>query len=609
MNKTTDRKGGRSAGLCLGADAREDVLAERAQALAAKADHLPDGGGPRLRKALRALEDAGASTLGRLETDLVYLSAKAEASRRLDKMVQARLDSQEQEFYDELRLDILRARTGPDNPQTLQKYAKLVAMDAVALSEQAFRLARPSRMEDVVGQEEAIRALTACLRSPFPQHVLLYGPPGVGKTTVARIALEAARRAAYTPFREDAPFVEADGTTLRNDPHEAVNPLLGSVHDPIYQGARKELAGSGIPEPKLGLVTEAHGGVLFIDEIGEMDPSLQAKLLKVLEDKRVRFDSSYFDPEDPSVPAYIRKLFSDGAPADFILVGATTKMPHELSCALRSRCAEVHFRQLDYQDLRSVARGSAERMGMDITPSAVSAIAAAAADGRECVRLIAAAHGRAVERGGDRPRIGSKEAREAVRLQVPPSGAKLEAGAQVGQIHMLGVLGRRGMTMRMEAVAVPGEGALHFNSAAGPLAQDAAHNARVVLQAAGLPVHGRDIHLNITGGGNVNGPSAGLAMALVMLSCITGKALRQDIAVTGEISLRGEVLPVGGIEEKLSAARRAGAKTVLLPWQKGATQEDTLPVSSLWEAADVALVEGWPIDALRAARAGTASPP
>ena len=68
-----------------------------------------------------------------------------------------------------------------------------------------------------------------------------------------------------------------------------------------------------MPEPKLGLVTDAHGGVLFIDEIGEMDTILHSKLLKVLEDKRVYFDSSY-DPHDPNVPQYIKKIFEEGAP-------------------------------------------------------------------------------------------------------------------------------------------------------------------------------------------------------------------------------------------------------------------------------------------------------
>jgi len=137
---------------------------------------------------------------------------------------------------------------------------------------------RPKDLSDVIGQDRAIRALLSKLASPFPQHVILYGPPGVGKTTVARLVLEEARKLKFTPFDKSAKFVEVDGTTLRWDPREVTNPLLGSVHDPIYQGAKRDLAESGIPEPKLGLVTEAHGGVLFIDEIGEMDPILLSKL-------------------------------------------------------------------------------------------------------------------------------------------------------------------------------------------------------------------------------------------------------------------------------------------------------------------------------------------
>ena len=96
---------------------------------------------------------------------------------------------------------------------------------------------RPKALEEVVGQESAISSLLAKLSSPFPQHILLYGPPGVGKTTVAWLALKYAQAKSYTPFGEDAPFIEVDGTTLRWDPREVTNPLLGSVHDPIYQGA------------------------------------------------------------------------------------------------------------------------------------------------------------------------------------------------------------------------------------------------------------------------------------------------------------------------------------------------------------------------------------
>ena len=145
---------------------------------------------------------------------------------------------------------------------------------------------RPKSLAEIVGQEQAIASLVSKLASPYPQHIILYGPPGVGKTTAARLALEAAKQVQGSSFGPDAPFVEVNGTTLRWDPREVTNPLLGSVHDPIYQGAKKDLADTGIPEPKLGLVTDAHGGILFIDEIGEMDPLLLNKLLKVLEEKR-----------------------------------------------------------------------------------------------------------------------------------------------------------------------------------------------------------------------------------------------------------------------------------------------------------------------------------
>ncbi len=137
------------------------------------------------------------------------------------------------------------------------------------------------------------------------------------------------RRWLLPVWGEESKFVEVDGTTLRWDPREVTNPLLGSVHDPpIYQGAKRDLAEGGVPEPKLGLVTEAHGGVLFIDEIGEMDPLLLNKLLKVMEDKRVKFESSYYDPSDPNVPSYIKKLFEEGAPADFVLIGGRPLVIH-----------------------------------------------------------------------------------------------------------------------------------------------------------------------------------------------------------------------------------------------------------------------------------------
>lgn len=89
-----------------------------------------------------------------------------------------------------------------------------------------------------------------------------------------------------SPFKEQAVFVELDATTARFDERGIADPLIGSVHDPIYQGAGA-MGQAGIPQPKQGAVTHAHGGVLFIDEIGELHPIQMNKMLKVLEDRKV----------------------------------------------------------------------------------------------------------------------------------------------------------------------------------------------------------------------------------------------------------------------------------------------------------------------------------
>ena len=137
----------------------------------------------------------------------------------------------------------------------------------------------------ICAAREGIKALTAILSGSNPQHVIIYGPPGIGKTCAARLVLEAAKKSPGTPFRQDAPFIEIDATCVRFDERAIADPLFGSVHDPIYQGAGS-LGVQGIPQPKPGAVTKAHGGVLFLDEIGELHPIQMNKLLKVLEDRR-----------------------------------------------------------------------------------------------------------------------------------------------------------------------------------------------------------------------------------------------------------------------------------------------------------------------------------
>ncbi len=177
---------------------------------------------------------------------------------------------------------------------------------------------------------------------------------------------------------------------------------MGSVHDPIYQGSKRDLADVGVPEPKPGLVTEAHGGILFIDEIGELDNILQNKLLKVLEDKRVEFSSSYYDPDDENTPKYIKYLFDKGAPADFVLIGATTREPGELNPALRSRCTEVYFEPLSSRDIEQIVLNASNKLGVTLEDGVAELISRYTIEGRKAVNILTDAYGFALYRNNSK---------------------------------------------------------------------------------------------------------------------------------------------------------------------------------------------------------------
>jgi len=337
--------------------------------------------------------------IARMTEQVAGILARRDLEDRIERKVNEKLEKDHEEYVEDIRRQVISEENpGAESPHDKKKREELEALENIHLTQSVMELLRPQNFDEIVGQERAVRSLMAKLSSPYPQHLLLYGPPGVGKTTAARLVLEAAKRRAVSPFEEDAPFVETDGTTLRWDPRDMTNPLLGSVHDPIYQGAQKNLADSGVPEPKPGLVTDAHGGILFIDEIGEMDEMLQNKLLKVLEDKRAYFESAYYDPDDKRVPPYIRKLFEEGAPADFVLIGATTREPDHVNPALRSRCAEIYFEPLTPAHILTIVENAAERLNVTLAPGAAELISAYTIEGRKAINILADAYSLALNR-------------------------------------------------------------------------------------------------------------------------------------------------------------------------------------------------------------------
>lgn len=514
----------------------------------------------------------------RLSEVIADIMARRQVEDKIERKISEKLEKEHQDYVKDIRMQILREENNDETPHDQKKREELQALEDIHLTQSVMELLRPKSLEEIVGQERAVKSLRSKLASPYPQHLILYGPPGVGKTTAARLILEAVRGTELSPFGEDAPFVETDGTTLRWDPRDVTNPLLGSVHDPIYQGAQRQLADSGVPEPKPGLVTDAHGGILFIDEIGEMDIMLQNKLLKVLEDKRVFFESSYYDPADEKVPPYVRMLFENGAPADFVLIGATTRDASSLNPALRSRCAEIYFEPLTPAHIIEIINNAAQKLNVELEEGLAEIISEYTIEGRKAINILADAYSLALDRDEekvlhiDHPiKINKQDVYEVAQVSrlYQFVTRKASSKAIVGHIFGLGVSGFIGSVIEIEAVVFPaekGKGTIRFNETAGSMAKDSVFNAASVLRrVTGKDIHDYDVHINVIGGGNIDGPSAGTAILAALVSAVTGKKIRQDVAVTGEISLQGRVRPVGGVFEKAYGAKQAGIKTLVIP--------------------------------------------
>lgn len=484
---------------------------------------------------------------------------------------------------------------------------RLKQMRSIKLNEPLSSLTRPISLNDVVGQKEGIDMLRSALCGVNPQHVIVYGPPGVGKTAAARLVLEEAKRNPLSPFTEDSKFVEVDATIMRFDERNIADPLIGSVHDPIYQGAGA-MGTAGIPQPKAGACTKAHGGMLFIDEIGELHPMQMNKLLKVLEDRKVILESAYYNENDRNIPAHIHDIFINGLPADFRLVGATTRNPDELPPALRSRCLEVFFKPLEKEDIQRIVINALERIHFNIDQDALEQINRYAANGREAVNMVQLAAGIA------QMELSSKISRAVVEKVVnngrfsPRPDMKPKDQPTIGVVNGLAVYGATaGTILEVEATSIPvtpgkgtwtvtgvveeeqlgGEGRRFTRKS---MAKGAVENVLTVLRSRyKIDTHDYDLHLNFPGGVPVDGPSAGISMAIALYSSITGLPVDNLLAMTGELSVQGKVRPVGGVLSKIEAARRAGLKRVIIPadnWLnmlEGLSDIEIIPVHDLDE--------------------------
>ncbi|MGM0470975.1 MAG: ATP-dependent protease LonB [Bacillota bacterium] len=495
---------------------------------------------------------------------------------------------------------------------------KLKRMRQRSLTEPLSEKTRPSEFGEIVGQEEGLKALKAALCGPNPQHVIIYGPPGIGKTAAARLVLQEAKECSTSPFNEQSEFIELDATTARFDERGIADPLIGSVHDPIYQGAGA-MGAAGIPQPKPGAVTKAHGGILFIDEIGELHPIQMNKLLKVLEDRKVFLDSSYYHEEDDNIPQYIHEIFQKGLPADFRMVGATTRKPAEIPPAIRSRCLEIYFNPLAPQEIEQIATNAASKAGFAIEQQAVEIIKQYSTNGRDTVNMIQTAGGLVLAENRRVKEITTVDIEWVINSGKydPRPDSEVNDQPQIGVVHGLAVKGPNlGVLIEIEVSAIEVAAQSGNIQVTGIIEEEEVGNRQRKVRRKSM-VKGSienvmttlrkyidvqpqdyDLHINFPGGIPLDGPSAGITVATAIYSALTEQPIDNQVAMTGELSIRGLVKPIGGVTAKIEAAQRAGAKKVIIPadnWQENFAHFDdveVIKVHNLKEVLDQAIVQG-----------------
>ena len=128
-----------------------------------------------------------------LENTVDYIAdelARRYVQNDIESKVEQSIVEKQEKYIDEVRLSVIKKQRGSENKKTKKKYEDLIKLDNKVTNKNIMSFIRPESLDEIVGQERAIKSLLSKLSSPYPQHIILYGPPGVGKTTAARIALE-----------------------------------------------------------------------------------------------------------------------------------------------------------------------------------------------------------------------------------------------------------------------------------------------------------------------------------------------------------------------------------------------------------------------------------
>jgi ATP-dependent Lon protease len=239
-------------------------------------------------------------------------------------------------------------------------------------------------------------------------------------------------------------------------------------------------------------------------------------------------------------------------------------------------------------------RRAAGRLQVKLDEEVAKTISQYTIEGRKAINLLSDGYSMALYEQADQSgiHITRNHIVEVVQMSrlAPIATHKASEVPEIGKIFGLGVHGFLGSVLELECVTFAarekGRGSLRFNDMAGTMTKDSLFNAAsLVRKTTGELLSDYDVHVNVIGGGNIDGPSAGVAIVTAIISAIQNKPIRQDVAITGEISIRGKVKPVGGINEKIYGARQEGMKRVILP------KENMKDVHLNWEGIEIIPVE------------------
>ena len=409
------------------------------------------------------------------------------------------------------------------------------------------------RIKERVLEYLAVASLVERLNGPI---LCLVGPPGVGKTSLAR-------------------------SIARSTNREFVRMALGGVRDEAeIRGHRRTYIGA-MPGKVIQALRRAGSSnpVFLLDEIDKMstdfrgDPS--AALLEVLDpEQNEAFSDHYLD------------LDYDLSRVMFV---CTANSLHGIPGPLQDRLEIIRLPGYTEQEKLSIARRylipkQIENHGISednviITQQAVTQIIrryTKEAGVRNLEREVAAVTrkvARRVVQKGAETKVKVTSANIEKLLGVPKFRyGKVESADEVGFVQGLAWTAVGGVMVPIEAAAVHGQGKTTLTGQLGNVFQESCQAAITYIRSRSANLglapdfyQSLDIHVHVPELWGVDGPSAGITIATAVVSAVTGIAVRREVAMTGEITLRGRVRPIGGLKEKLLAAHRAGIKTVLIP--------------------------------------------